>query len=412
MKKALVIVIVVAVVGVFGWQVYRKVTASVAGSGGWQRAVAVAVEVEPVQKITIREVGQFTGTLIARSQFILAPKVPGRLEKLYVDIGDSVQRDQLIAVLDSQEYAQQVEQARAELEVAKANVAECSSALDVARREFERAVALREKKIASESELDEAEAHYKACEAKHKVSLAQVAQKEAGLKAAQVRLSYTQIRASWEDGNELRVVGERFVDEGTMLRANDHIVSVLDVSSLTAVIHVIEEDYPKVRIGQAVVSTTDAYPGREFPGTVVRVAPLLKETSRQARVEVEMPNPELLLKPGMFVTARIELDRHDGATVVPFSALARRNGQQGVFLLEDEEMKARFVPVETGIVTSELAQITQPALEGYVVTLGHHLLEDGSPVILPAGAGQETEAQERASPDVPAGEPQPRGSRP
>ena len=411
MRRALAIVVVLGVVGLFGWQVYRKVAASAKGSGGQRPAVAVAVEVAPVQKINIRDVGQFTGSLLPRSQFIVAPKVPGRLEKLHVDMGDNVRRDQLIAVLDSQEYVQQVEQARAELEVAKATVAECNSSLDVAKREFERAMVLREKKIASESELDEAEARYKACDAKRNVSLAQVAQKDAGLKAAEVRLSYTQIRASWEDGNEVRVVGERFVDEGAMLRANDSIVSVLDVGSLTAVIHVIERDYAKLRVGQTVVATTDAYPGREFPGTVVRVAPLLKETSRQARVEVEVPNPERLLKPGMFVRAQIELDRHDGATVVPFSALARRNGQQGVFLVEPQDMKARFVPVETGIVTGELAEIIQPPLGGLVVTLGHHLLEDGSTVVLP-GTGQETKAAERAGPDIPAGGPPPTGGRP
>ncbi len=67
----------------------------------------------------------------------------------------------------------------------------------------------------------------------------------------------------------------------------------------------------------------------------------------------------------MFVRARIELGRHDGATVVPFSALARRNGQQGVFLVDPQEKKARFVPGETGIVTGELAQITRPSLTAH-----------------------------------------------
>ncbi|PIW01428.1 MAG: efflux RND transporter periplasmic adaptor subunit, partial [Deltaproteobacteria bacterium CG17_big_fil_post_rev_8_21_14_2_50_51_6] len=64
------------------------------------------------------------------------------------------------------------------------------------------------------------------------------------------RLSYTQIRASWEEGDSERIVGERFVDEGAMLAANTPIVSVLDISVLTGVIHVIEKDYPKMRIGR------------------------------------------------------------------------------------------------------------------------------------------------------------------
>ena len=66
------------------------------------------------------------------------------------------------------------------------------------------------------------------------------AQKVAALNAARIRLSYATVRASWETGDETRVVGERFVDEGALLKANQPIVSILEAHSLTAVIHVIE----------------------------------------------------------------------------------------------------------------------------------------------------------------------------
>jgi len=383
MKKVLAVLIVVILIGLLGWQIFRRTSASLKGSPNGRRTVAVAVEVVPVKRATIRDVEFFTGSLLPKSYFVVAPKIAGRLEKLLVNIGDRVKRGELIAVLDAEEYAQQVEQARAEMEVAKANVGENRSALDVAQREFERAQALRQKKIASESELDAAEAQYKAQDAKYKVALAQVAQKEAALKAAQVRLSYTQIRASWEDGSESRIVGERFVDEGAMLKANDAIVSVLEIHSLRAVIHVIERDYSKVQVGQEAVVSTDAFPGTTFTGKVVRVAPLLKETSRQARVEIEVPNRDQLLKPGMFIRAQIEFARHNDVTVVPLSALAKRGDQQGVFLADNETMKARFVPVTLGLVNGKLAEVVKPSLSGSVVTLGHHLLEDGSAITLP-----------------------------
>jgi RND family efflux transporter MFP subunit len=141
--------------------------------------------------------------------------------------------------------------------------------------------------------------------------------------------------------------------------------------------------------------TTDAYPGQVFAGRIVRVAPLLKETSREARVEVEIPNPEGLLKPGMFVRAQIEFDRHDNATVVPTNALARREDRQGVFLADLTEKKARFVPVTVGIRSGDEAEITAPPLAGMVVTLGQHLLTDGSAIVVgeaasapPAGGGE------------------------
>jgi multidrug efflux pump subunit AcrA (membrane-fusion protein) len=119
---------------------------------------------------------------------------------------------------------------------------------------------------------------------------------------------------------------------------------------------------------------------------------LLKETSRQARVEIEVPNRNRLLKPGMFIRVQIELNRHDDATVVPVAALTKRNSQQGVFLADTQNMKAHFIPVTLGIVNTELAEVVKPSLSGSVVTVGDHLLEDGSSITLPL------EEPERSSP--------------
>lgn len=384
MKKSFVILVVLLIVGLLGWQIYQKISSSQKKRPHrGRRNVAVAVEITPTRKMTIRDVGSFTGTLTPRSQFIVAPKIAGRVEKIMVNIGDYIERGQLITVLDDDEYVQKVDQARAELEVARANLEESRIGLGTARRELKRARALRKKKIASEAELDSAQAQVRAQNAKDKVALAQVSYKKASLKAAQVRLSYTKIRASWEKDGHQRVVGERFVDEGAMLAPNNSIVSVLDISSLIAVIHVIERDYSKVRIGQEASVTTDAYPGRTFSGKIIRLAPLLKETSRQARVEVEIPNQENLLKPGMFIRVKIEFTRHKGATVIPRGVLINRNGRQGVFLADTQEMKAHFVPVTLGIVNGESVEVIRPVLSGPIVSLGQHLLEEGSTIILP-----------------------------
>jgi hypothetical protein len=85
----------------------------------------------------------------------------------------------------------------------------------------------------------------------------------------------------------------------------------------------------------------------------------------------------------MFIRAHIEFARHDDATVVPRTALAKRNGRQGVFLADVQNMKAHFIPVTLGIVNGESAEVVKPSLSGSVVTLGQHLLEDGSPITVP-----------------------------
>jgi RND family efflux transporter MFP subunit len=385
MKKAIFLLIVLGLLGLVGRQVYTKLSEPGAGGPPSRGKPAVAVEVKPVQRGAIRDTGVFTGTLHPRSQFRVAPKIGGRLERLPVQVGDRVAPESLVAVLDRGEYVQQVEQARAELEVARAQLEESRSALEIAGRELERARALREKKIASASELDEAESEFKVQTAKQRVARAQVDRRAAALEAARVRLSYTRILAGGNGADSLWVVGERFVDEGAMLAPNQAIVSLLDIGTVVAVIHVIEKDYPKVRVGQAATVSAEAFPGERFPGRIVRLAPLLKETSRQARVEIEVPNPGSRLKPGMFVRAEIELARREDALLVPLEALVRREGHRGVFSVDIREARARFVPVTLGIVGPGEAEVLGPALEGPVVTMGHHLLEDGSPVLLPGG---------------------------
>jgi RND family efflux transporter MFP subunit len=383
MKKFFTIVIAIAGIGFLSWQIYEKTSGSKEGFGSRRGNPAVAVETAPIQKESIKDVGRFTGSLSPQSEFMVAPKIAGRLEKILVDIGDVVTADQLVAVLDDEEYQQQVYQAVAELEVARANLVEVKITSENAKREYERTVALREKKIASESQLDAAESEYKTQQAKLQVANAQVSQKQAALNMAKVRLSYTRIRVPPNHASQQRVVGERFVDEGSMLAPNTPIVSILDIGTLIGVINVIERDYPKIKPGLPAVINTDAFPGQTFSGKVIRIAPLLMEKAREARVEIEIPNQRMLLKPGMFVRVQMEFELHENATVIPQSAVVKRDGSQGVFVVDRQEKKVRFIPVTLGIVNEARAEILKPELTGEVVTLGQHLLEDGADIILP-----------------------------
>jgi multidrug efflux pump subunit AcrA (membrane-fusion protein) len=186
-RKIILIAVIVIIVGLIGWQVVRKIAGQ--GSSFERTAAPVAVEIEAVRKATIRDTDNFTGTLAPKSQFTVAPKIAGRLEKLMVDIGDRISRNQLIAVLDDEEYNQQLRQAEADLLVAKANLEESKSSLDVSKREWERVGELHKKGISADSELDAAKGTYATQEARYKVAQAQVANREAALEAAKVRLT-------------------------------------------------------------------------------------------------------------------------------------------------------------------------------------------------------------------------------
>ncbi len=149
---------------------------------------------------------------------------------------------------------------------------------------------------------------------------------------------------------------------------------------------IIERDYGDIHVGQAAAVVVDAFPDQQFHGTVARIAPMLEESSRVAQMEIEVLNESLTLKPGMFAKVHVVLKEKDSARVVPSEAVVRRNGENGIFVVEKDsatqKLVARYYPIETGITTLDRTELLKPEIEGQVVTLGHHLLDDGSVLIL------------------------------
>lgn len=355
------------------------------GSGGRGGMPPVAVEVDSVRFGPIEEIREFTGSVFPYNQYVVAPKVSGRLVEIRKRIGDRVQAGELIARIDDAEYRQATLEAEANLRIAEAAVEEAASQLALSRDQKERMESLRAKDLASNAELDAALADFAAKQSRHELSRAQVEQREAALESARIRLGYTRLAAS-----RAGYIGERFVDEGALLAPNAAVVSVIEIGTVIVRSSVAERDYRLVKPGQPADVSVDALPEQTFSGRVSRVAPMLQEASRMAQIEVEVANAALLLKPGMFARIRVKIASRDHAQIVPSRAVVSSAAGMGVFVVRDGETTARFVPVEAGIVTTDRAEIVSPALEGRVVTLGQHLLADGSPVLLPQDSPAKT----------------------
>jgi len=350
---------------------------SAAGPPRGQRP-PVAVEVDSVRYGPISEVRQFIGTVYPLYRYLVAPKVAGRLLEIRKRIGDPVRRDEVVARIDDAEYQQAVREAEASLRIAEASLAEAKSQFALASQELERVQQLREKGIASPAELDAATTNFEAQQSRLNLAHAQVEQRQAALRAAQIRLAYTVLTAPAPG-----FTGERFVDEGALLTANAPVISVVGIEKVIVRTTITERDYGRVQPGQSATVTIDAYPERPFPGQVARIAPMLREESRMAEVEVEVNNDSLLLKPGMFARVSVVLASTERAQLVPSRAIVNRDGQKAVFVVDSTGTTARLVPITTGIVTPEVTEVLAPELHGRVVTLGQHLLADGSPVLLP-----------------------------
>lgn len=339
-----------------------------------------SVEVAAVQQRPLEFERTFSGALEPESELVVAPKVSGRVERLALDMSDTVHRGQIVAFLDDAEYAQAMKQAEAELAVAKANLTQAKSALEISRRENQRIAELRQRGIASDSEYDVAQADLLQNQAQVKVAEAQVSRAEATLESARIRFEYTRVSADWNEGDSNRMVAERFVDEGDTVSANQPLFRVVQLDPILAVLSVTERDYGRLTVGMEARFMTDAFPGEVFRGQVARIAPVFGETSRQARVELALANPNGRLKPGMFIRATITLERVEHAIAVPEAALTRREDVGGVFAVDETGQRVKWIPVETGIRSGGWVQVVKPAVSGRVVTLGQHLIDDRAPV--------------------------------
>ncbi|MCB9892566.1 MAG: efflux RND transporter periplasmic adaptor subunit [Planctomycetes bacterium] len=397
MRRSLLIIAFVAAAGALAWLLVDRLLEGKAATKDSERRLPVPVEVARIDRGTLVQRRSFSGTLEASSQFVVAPKVGGQIASIRVDLGDAVQRGQLVATIDDAEFVQAVQRAEAELAVANAGLAEAEAALTIAVRGLERARSMHEGEVLSDSILDTAVAKELASRSKAVVSKSNVTRAEAELASAKIRLGYTQVRAEWNGGKDTRYVGARYVDDGGVVAANADLLSVVELDPIVAVVSVPERDYAALTPGQRATLRTDAFAGRDFDGSIARISPVFRQATRQARVELRFDNRERALKPGMFVRTTLELVKVDDAISVPYEALTERDGVRGVFTVTDDGAHVAWKPVRVGVRDGARIQITEGLddlkVGTNVVTLGQALCDDGAAVVVP-GARDKTKSED------------------
>ena len=386
MKKIVIITIGVIFLVFLGWRIISLFMKSEQNGSPRGGAQTVAVEVSNVNVKPIKEIREFTGTINPVYQYIVSPKISGRVIKITKRIGDWVNKGEIVARIDDAEYQQAVLEAKANLKIGKASLAESESQYELARQELDSVRSLQEKGISSSSELDTASTAFDAQKSRLELARAQVEQREAALKSAEIRLDYTVLSVT-----EPGFVGERYVDEGSLLSPNSPLISIIGIDSVIVQATIIEKDYGRIKVGQSAEVKVDAFPETTFIGRVARIAPVLEEASRVAKVELEVENKDRLLKPGMFAIISVVLQEKEAAQVIPTEAIIKSSGKEGIFIVEkdpaSEKKIARHYAVEIGISTGTETEIISPEIKGPVITLGQHLLQDGGYVTLNETSG-------------------------
>jgi RND family efflux transporter MFP subunit len=350
------------------------------GFGGGLR-LPMTVEVAPVSHADLSEQITVVGNLIGEATVDAAPKINGRLQSVSVKLGDRVNRGQQLARIEDSEITEQVKQSEAALEVAKATVRQREADLRFSNTNLERTQNLSDRQLVSRQMLDDAESRQQAAAAQLDLARAQLAQSQARVDELKINLSETIITSPVTG-----FVGKRSLDAGAWVTPSTAFISVVDISTVRLVANVVERDLRRVTQGMAAGVGVDAYPGERFVGRVARVAPVLDPATRTAQIEVEIPNPQGRLKPGMYAKVEFTLERHDNVLVVPSNAVVEYNGQRGVFI-PAEESTARFQAIKTGIEQPEFVEVAGGLKAGdRVVTTGAAALRDGDQILLPGQA--------------------------
>ncbi len=274
--------------------------------------------------------------------------VPGRVNTVTIAEGDTVKEGQVIAELDRRPLEDQRRQAAAAVEQAKAQV-------ENARLNLQRDQQLFERGIAAGKEVEDARAQMASGQAA-------LEQANAALNTAERQIDRAQVRSPIAGQVVKRMVSVGEQVDGT---AAQPIAEIANTDRVELAANLPAEHLSRVKVGQAVVVSTDAYPGRTFAGAVLAIAPAVDATTNAALVRVRIANAEHLLKVGLFAEAHVQLAQHADALVVPTPALVRDAKGAVVYVVTGDT--AQRTEVKVGLEKPDIVEILSGVKEGQIV---------------------------------------------
>lgn len=366
--------------------VAAAITLLVAGAGAayWltHKEVPVSYLSAPVSRGDVVRVVTATGSVNPVLTIIVGSYVSGVIQSLYCDYNTEVRRGQVCARIDPRPYQTLVNQGKAELANARAQLAKDEAALAYARIAYTRNAALLGRAIVSQDTVDDARSAYEQAKAQILVDKAAIQQKAAALEAAQVNLEYTDI-VSPVDGT----VVSRNVTIGQTVAASFQTPTLFliakDLTQMQVDSNVSESDIGGLREGNKATFTVEAFPDHRFEGRVIQVrqAPQTVQNVVTYDVVIGVENKNLLLKPGMTATSHLVTEQREGVLRIPNQALryvpaglvpaaesggsagraSSAQGQARVWVLRDRHLVA--VPIKTGLDDDSFTEVVEGQLQ-------------------------------------------------
>lgn len=325
-----------------------------------QHEARTVTVIRPERRDLVRTLA-LPGDVAGFTEAALYAKVTGYLQRIDVDKGDWVKQGQLLAVIEVPELQQKLKRAEATLEVERLT------------HERLRKVWSSDRRLVSQEDLDVARGKYE--------------QAKADVDELTALVGYTRVTAPF-DG----VVTSREVDPGALIEAQGSapragaahagktpLLTIADISTVRVYLYVPEQETSAVRAGVPATLTLREFPGRVFRGTVARFTHALDLSTRTMLTEVDIPNADHALYPGMYAEATLELERRPHALVLPASAVQSDGRTSWVLTVNDETL--RKVPIGVGLADDGDVEIAGGlAADAQVVAHPNASLADGERV--------------------------------
>ncbi|MCK9204958.1 MAG: efflux RND transporter periplasmic adaptor subunit [Bacteroidales bacterium] len=257
----------------------------------------------------------FSGLVKANHEANLGATLPGRVEKIYFAEGQVAQKGALIAELSGEMLAQAITE------------------YDAIKKDFERVSRLKDKGSISQVEYDHLKAKLEVSE--EKVNMIR--------KNTQVTAPFTGtiVEITVHEGENFSLIPGVDVKS---LSVNSGILKLMQLNPIKVTVDISEKDLSMVHIGQKATVKADAYPDKTFEGKVSYIKPMLSAMSHTATIEIEISNPSLVLKPGMYATVVFDLPQTKGV-MVPIAAIYRQSGTSNDYVFTVANNKAHMLPV-------------------------------------------------------------------
>jgi RND family efflux transporter MFP subunit len=366
----------------------------------------VEITVAAAEQQAVNRVLRVTGTLTAAEEAEVAAETTGRVTATPVERGSRVAEGApLIALspVEAQASASDAEASVAQLEARLAiepggtfdidkvpEVAAAKATRDLAEAEFARIRSLLEQKVVSQAEFDQRRTQVEATSNQYRAARNGAQQQYRMLEGAKARLSVarksladTVVRAPFAG-----LVMERKVSVGDFVTRGTKVATVVKIAPLRVELTVPEQSAGLIKSGEAVRIQVDAFPGRYFEGQVRFVSPAYRADQRALTIEAIVPNPDDVLKPGMFAAAEVTLPASAPSIVVPASAVTTVAGVSHVFVVRGTSVEQRMIT--TGLMLGPVTEVLQGLTAGETVATSRlDALTDGAAVrVGPARAPQ------------------------